>query len=431
VISGHFSGSFHGSTGLNLTTSELESYSCNPQCDGILNKPKEVFLFGCNTLAGKEGGQQSLESLMSDLMRTGFTREQASNVVVFLRSEFGRMMKSRMQDIFPKTPQIYGFSRVSPTGPQIEARLGNYFSRAKDRYKNFDQISSSTRRNAGLFSALDRTTLIQTQGSNPNFKNVEDKPYCYIQSSRVRDEDKIQYIEKLFSEGRAMPLLAHIQAALKEIDLRRNSLTTSASRALLHLKQNETVRLELMRFLNLKGDAYITFKAQVINSLFELGMIDQRTAKVAFHSLLDLSTPFTQTRSELLCRTNQRIDIPFELIPAARWQDDQFMNSIGCLKPNDYRIYRRIAEMIPDMKLPSLRRGTAAALIWTSKVTDTTIQQYMLDALRTETDANNRNLLALALVDAKVSQYSLLLQIREIRERESDPIVRSALMRIK
>jgi hypothetical protein len=430
VVSGHFSGSFHGQSGLNLTTNELESYSCNPKCDGILNNPKEVYLFGCNTLAGKSSGRQSLESLMSDLMNTGFDRVQASNVIVFLRSEFGRMMKNRMQDIFPKTPQIYGFSRVSPTGPQIEPLIKNYLSRSKIRYKNFHQAAKSTDRNEQLFSSLTKTTLTQTKGSNPNLKNVEDKPYCYMQSQRVRDEDKIQYIENLFIDKKAMPLLAHIQTTIKEIESRRKALAASALGALEHLRRNETVRLELMRFLTLKGDAYITFKAQVINSLIDLGMIDPLTAKSAFDSLLDLSTPFTQTRSELLCRANLRIEIPYELIPEARWQDDQFMNSLGCLKPSDHRIYQRIANMIPDMSLPALRRATATALLWSGKITDVIIQQRMIDALRTEKEINNRNLLARALRDAGVTRPQLLEQIREIRSSETDPNVLGVLMKI-
>ena len=54
VISGHFGGSFFGSSGLHLGLTELQSRSCQQACDGILKKPKEVFLFGCNTTAGKD-----------------------------------------------------------------------------------------------------------------------------------------------------------------------------------------------------------------------------------------------------------------------------------------------------------------------------------------------------------------------------------------
>ncbi len=57
VISGHFAGTFFGESGLNLPINDLESASCRSECDGILKRPKEVFLFGCNTLAGKKADQ--------------------------------------------------------------------------------------------------------------------------------------------------------------------------------------------------------------------------------------------------------------------------------------------------------------------------------------------------------------------------------------
>ncbi len=53
LISGHFGGSFFGQSGLRLSLEDLEKYSCDSDCAGILKQPKEVFLFGCNTLATK------------------------------------------------------------------------------------------------------------------------------------------------------------------------------------------------------------------------------------------------------------------------------------------------------------------------------------------------------------------------------------------
>ena len=67
VISGHFGGSFFGSSRLRLSLEQLERRSCRSSCDGILRHPKEVFLFGCNTTAGKERG-----SPLSGGVRPGF-----------------------------------------------------------------------------------------------------------------------------------------------------------------------------------------------------------------------------------------------------------------------------------------------------------------------------------------------------------------------
>ena len=61
VISGHFEGSFFGSSGYRLSLSELQRGSCQESCSGILKKSKEGFLFGCNTTAGKTADHRSSE----------------------------------------------------------------------------------------------------------------------------------------------------------------------------------------------------------------------------------------------------------------------------------------------------------------------------------------------------------------------------------
>ncbi|MEN8182555.1 MAG: hypothetical protein ABFS46_08480, partial [Myxococcota bacterium] len=47
LISGHFAGSFFGSSGKTLSSGELEERACRQDCPGILSHPQEVFLLGC------------------------------------------------------------------------------------------------------------------------------------------------------------------------------------------------------------------------------------------------------------------------------------------------------------------------------------------------------------------------------------------------
>ncbi len=427
VVSGHFSGSFHGSSGFSLSANDLESYSCNSKCHGILNNPKEVFLFGCNTLALKDGGRQSLDGMMAELMRNGFNREQASQVVVFRRSEFGRAMAHRMTDIFPKTPRIYGFSKVSPSGAQVEPLLTQYLSENKERYANFDTASTDTSRNKALFSALKKTTLTQKQGSMPDLKSVEDKPYCYIRSNRVPGVEKIRYIESLFAEGNAMQMIAHIEDVVKYLNSRWSILDEPSRRALLHLKNNQTVRQELIRFLALKGDAYITFKAQVINALMDLDMIDSETSVHAFNSLVDLSSPFTQTRHELLCRANLQMNIPYSVIPEQRWSEEHFLNALGCLRPSDSAIYRRLSSILVEAGASMLRRSTAAALLWNARRDDAEVQSRLIEAIRKDQDSNVRYLAVKALMDSRPTATKIRNEIFLMRTQESDSRILKAL----
>ena len=54
VISGHFGGSFFGEESeYYLSLKEMEKLTCQRKCENVLSHVKEVFLFGCNTLAGK------------------------------------------------------------------------------------------------------------------------------------------------------------------------------------------------------------------------------------------------------------------------------------------------------------------------------------------------------------------------------------------
>ena len=69
IISGHFGGLFFGEAKSNLLElSTLESAACSKSCDGILRRPKEVFLMGCNTLANHSKDHRTLAQYL-DLLR--------------------------------------------------------------------------------------------------------------------------------------------------------------------------------------------------------------------------------------------------------------------------------------------------------------------------------------------------------------------------
>ncbi len=80
VISGHFAGEFIGSNiipgindSTNLPMSTILNQSCQKTCDGILKNPSKVYLFGCNTLSGKEADNRSN-------IETKFSKEQIAKL---------------------------------------------------------------------------------------------------------------------------------------------------------------------------------------------------------------------------------------------------------------------------------------------------------------------------------------------------------------
>ena len=97
----------------------LESHACQKICGGLLRNPKKVFLFGNNTLAGKERDSTSPEEY-AELLRKkdpivykvkAFSEEEAA----FRYSLVGARAKGRVRGLFPNA-NIYGFHSIAPQG---------------------------------------------------------------------------------------------------------------------------------------------------------------------------------------------------------------------------------------------------------------------------------------------------------------------------
>lgn len=128
LISGHFGGLFFGETsGLSVSLPQLESASCRQDCQGIFERPKDVFLLGCNTLAGKKRDHRTLEQYVQVLVQDGFDRELAESVAITRYQQLGLSMYERFQSIFPRTSRIHGYSSTGPLGPLIAPALKRSF----------------------------------------------------------------------------------------------------------------------------------------------------------------------------------------------------------------------------------------------------------------------------------------------------------------
>ncbi len=135
MISGHFGGNFFGDTGFSLGTESMEERSCNKSCDGILKQPKEVFLMGCNTLAGKDPDRRTPAQYLSVLLEDGISRSDAERIVEARYGALGDSYRDRMRRIFSGVPHIYGFDSVGPSGKTVKPFLEKYFKRVPD-YEN-------------------------------------------------------------------------------------------------------------------------------------------------------------------------------------------------------------------------------------------------------------------------------------------------------
>lgn len=142
IISGHFGGKFFGDqTELVLPVSELETKSCQNTCSGILNAPREVYLFGCNTLAGKVNSGLTPEQYRSNLRRhrADIPENLVEQLVAIKFSPIGTSFYNTMRRIFTGPKIIYGFSDTAPKGRDIEPILSQYFSQYPPNESRLDQ----------------------------------------------------------------------------------------------------------------------------------------------------------------------------------------------------------------------------------------------------------------------------------------------------
>lgn len=142
VLSGHFATQFFGDKGLNLTTLQLEEKSCLKACPGVTHSPKEVFLFGCNTLADKKPDHRTPEQYMQILISDGFQESTARTIAMARYSPIDHSFRQRMSHVFHNSPIVYGFSATGPKGVYAEKPVLNFIKEVGDYSRHLDRLSS-------------------------------------------------------------------------------------------------------------------------------------------------------------------------------------------------------------------------------------------------------------------------------------------------
>lgn len=217
IVSGHFGGSFFGSSGKRLSLETLERMGCNDACPGIMHSPKEVFMFGCNTLADKSADSRTPEQYRS-ILRTEtnelgeriFSDAQVEEIVAFRYSEFGQSNRDRMSRAFSGVPHLYGFDSVGPLGKTARPFLNQYLDAVPNYAKHLEDIelNESVKQTQEAFEkvrALGNTAIAKA------FKTTN-----FAQCSGGRSEDSVGYC-KIFDESKP---LAYRVSALRELLLK-------------------------------------------------------------------------------------------------------------------------------------------------------------------------------------------------------------------
>lgn len=354
LISGHFAGTFFGDSDKTLSLDDLENFSCNQDCSGILQKPKEVFLFGCNTLASKEKDRRTPEQYLNVLLDDGFTRAQANEVVAYRYSLYGNSTRHRMMDVFSKTPRIYGFPSVAPVGSRIKSSLSHYLQSTKNSYENFDQMNEMLQnsRNQNLFKSLSSFTIAQASGSNVS---ENEKPYCYLQNTSIKRVQKLRYIQDTILSGGMTTTVSHIKNFFLNEDFEQKkdstqNWTSEEKEVLENIQANPQTKIELEKLLKLKGDVYFGIRANIFQLMKHLGFVseDEYQKQILTFLELDLNKPLNVLTFDKICSTQLTADISYKQIPSARFKERWFIATLGCLNVTDYKIQKEIFDIFAN-----------------------------------------------------------------------------------
>lgn len=420
VISGHFGGTFFGTSKSRLTMEDLEANSCENACPGIMQKPKEVFLFGCNTLASKKKDLRTPEEYMNVLLADGFSAAQASQIASFRYSQFGHTYEERMANAFSSVPKIYGFTSIGPSGKTIEPLLKQYFEKSQNTYNNFSALTNRPIKNEHLLFSLKNTSISQISGSDYNTNYPTEKPFCYVKNSRISRLDKLKYIKKMFLKGQATSMLSHIEEFLRTV--KESTPNPEEAHILDEMKNNKKIKEDLLKLIHLKGDIYIPLKVQVLNTLKDLNIINLDYAADLSRKLIDVNTPFTELRRDMICSSGLKIDLPVLSIPQARWKENNFINTLMCLKIKSPEAQSMIAESINfnqsiDMKY---------AYVWyflEAKSTNPQVHLNITKILKTENLENLRLSAAIVLYGLKPTDIKVQTLLAESILNENSSVV--------
>jgi len=201
VVSGHFGGLFFGeNNNYILPVDIMENQSCSNSCAGLLSDVKEVFLFGCNTLAGKGRDHRTPEQYLQVLLDHHMARDMAETVVAARYLPFGLSFEEQMQFIFPSTTTIYGFTSLSPLGRQIRQPLSNYFVNINNRYgsyKNYFEQRKLGHKNPLIQQNIGSTiTEVMGVSNNPEYQKM-----CDLYKNDVSKLEGISKIQELIKSG--------------------------------------------------------------------------------------------------------------------------------------------------------------------------------------------------------------------------------------
>lgn len=438
VVSGHFGGAFFGSSGKRLSLEDLEMASCNSQCHGILNKPKEVFLFGCNTLAGKDKDSRTPEQYNRILIEDGFSPAQAAQIVAFRYSPIGQSFHDRMAQVFGGVDRLYGFSSAAPVGENTRPLLQQYLS---SKGKTYSQLldedsagsSQSVAINQNLLTIFKRTSMVQSQGSREGMSRL--KPVCFLADKKTSSLDKLVWVDSVLRNSDSGFLLNTIVSIQNFItDFLRSPSTNEAEKSVFsRLSQSQSGREEVLALLKHPMPGLTALQVNLLSFAKELGWVSAADFKIQLEKVIQLTKtlqrPIKIEYRDFVCSLSlTSTDLDLNQIPSTRWSEELFISLLGCLKPQNLEIQKKLAKNLlqdKDMDIQAASVFTLKEL----KPHDIEIQKALLTTVLSHGNANMRSYAASAFAKIKIQDASISAGLINALQKDKSKAVRVEVAR--
>jgi hypothetical protein len=383
VISGHFGGTFfsEGQSDLSLSLNEMQRASCDNSCEGVFKDLQEVYLFGCNTLAGKAPDHRTPEQYARILIQDGQPESEAHAMAALRYGPFGATFKDQMTRVFEGAGAIHGFDSVAPSGRNIQAHLLRYLVSLGD-YREYlgnpNWDADRGRSNLIWERQLSRFSATSTKGISKTDPGYGIKTnMCTLGDSKQTPESRVRHAGRVLRED-PLIYLPSVATSFKELVRERPEENTKDIRAALSgLTSNTFGRNKIKELISSDG-VMITQKVDLLDLAGRVGWLPRDEVDTRVTEIIDdLSADLKRSNLDALCamateeaykgyfNTARLRSLTFD-----RVQDFEYANCMYFAKPDEVVVERMMRSLTRNGTVFSKSRAAFWTALWYLSATE-------------------------------------------------------------
>ncbi|UYL08003.1 hypothetical protein B9G69_013210 [Bdellovibrio sp. SKB1291214] len=339
IISGHFGGTFFGEdTNLTLPLQTLERKACSKTCDGILSQPKEVYLFGCNTLADKGKDRRTPQQYREVLLNDGISEAYVDRIVAARYSPVGESFKSTMQKVFSGVPQIYGFDSIGPSGKTVSSFLKKYLNQVPNYSQRLDNLEAQKVMNqvaqgsqiAQKFNGEWNTAMKGTASAACSGAAPEERKECKLFDPNASQYEKMLTVESLLNEPDRKNHFLVVEEYLNGINMKKLS---ADEQEVLNRIKNNTIAAEELKSLTPKLNNVLETKLPLMDLAGKVGWMSSDEVAAEMGKTMTAAMKgdgLTNTKVQAFCSVRNPPDVDKISAQASWYQNSNFLTVVGC-----------------------------------------------------------------------------------------------------